>query len=248
MSRRLSLLLFTVVAGLVAGESPPPTGSGQTFADYLAAGGSILIILALLSMAMLALVFERVAHLRRRYVVPAGLAEEASGLWHNHRYEDIRSLVAAQPSTLGRIIRTLVDYRETGSTELSTLAGDIASADIRAHVHALIGFALIATIAPLLGLMGTIIGMIGAFQTVSVVGSLGDASMLAEDISHALVTTAAGLVVAVPAIACHHLFKARTNKLALQLDRQANALMAEWFLLRSDDQRSATGEVTAEAD
>jgi biopolymer transport protein ExbB len=120
------------------------------------------------------------------------------------------------------------------------MAGDIASQDMRAEIQKLTPFALIATISPLLGLLGTVSGMIESFEVVAVAGSLGDASLLADGIAKALITTAAGLLVAVPAIAMYNFFKIKTNRLALQLEYEVNALIGEWFL--SDHIKAAEAE------
>ena len=101
--------------------------------------------------------------------------------------------------------------------------------EIRKHLRRAYPLALVATIAPLLGLLGTVIGMIGAFDKVSAAGSLGDASMLGGDISKALITTATGLCIAVPALALYHFFKSRTNMYGMILEEEVCELITRWF-------------------
>jgi biopolymer transport protein ExbB len=89
--------------------------------------------------------------------------------------------------------------------------------------------AVVATISPLLGLLGTIIGMIESFQKVALMGDTGDASILADSIGTALITTALGLMVAIPSLAAYHFFKSRINSFGIQLEESVDHLMAPWL-------------------
>jgi biopolymer transport protein ExbB len=80
----------------------------------------------------------------------------------------------------------------------------------------------VATIAPIIGLLGTVIGMIEAFHVIATAGGLGDPALLAGGISKALVNTAAGLAVALPALGMHHFFKNRLVAVGLELEMQIN--------------------------
>ena len=90
--------------------------------------------------------------------------------------------------------------------------------------------AAVAGLSPLLGLFGTVLGMIESFEMVAIAGSMGDPALLASGISKALVTTAFGLFVAIPALAAYHVFKLRTNYLANVLDREVTDLSSRWLL------------------
>lgn len=122
------------------------------------------------------------------------------------------------------------------------LAGDIAGRDLRGHLQKAYPIAVAATVAPLLGLFGTVIGMIEAFEIVAIAGSLGDASLLAGSISKALVTTAAGLIIAIPALATYHYFKSRTHAFAMALESDVNELLTTWFMDQTSGPRSRPAE------
>ena len=109
------------------------------------------------------------------------------------------------------------------------MCADIARWELRAHLQRCYPLAVVATIAPLLGLFGTVYGMIGAFGTVAAVGSMDDPSLLAADISHALITTAVGLAVAIPALGLHHWFKHRVTGYANLLEEEATAFVGVLF-------------------
>ena len=114
--------------------------------------------------------------------------------------------------------------------ELSGIAGDIASREINNMTQRAYPIAVIGNLEPLLGLLGTIFGMIDVFDVVAVAGELGDPSMMADGISKALVTTAVGLVLAIPLLSAYHYFKNKANSYATDLESEITDLMTEWFL------------------
>ena len=89
--------------------------------------------------------------------------------------------------------------------------------------------AIVATVSPLLGLLGTIIGMIEAFQKVAIMGDTGDASVLADSIGKALITTAIGLIVAIPALSAYHYFKMKINNLGIRIEEEMDEMLALWL-------------------
>ena len=88
---------------------------------------------------------------------------------------------------------------------------------------------LLVTLAPLLGLLGTITGMIASFTVVATAGDIANIGLVAGGISEALITTATGLIIAIPALAGFHLFKVITNVKALRLEQYASEAIEKWF-------------------
>ncbi|SMP48819.1 MotA/TolQ/ExbB proton channel family protein [Neorhodopirellula lusitana] len=139
----------------------------------------------------------------------------------------------------------MVRHRTAGYQITSQLAGDVAAREIRRHTQRLFPIALVATLEPLLGLLGTMLGMIGAFETVAVAGSMGDASIVADDIAKALVTTAVGLIIAIPAVFMYHYLKSQIGFGSASLDQAASGLISDWMLLTTNDTSVAnTTELT----
>ncbi|HKK17403.1 MAG TPA: MotA/TolQ/ExbB proton channel family protein, partial [Opitutales bacterium] len=128
-----------------------------------------------------------------------------------------------------RVLLAIVENKEASHADVSMIAGDVASREMRYHGLRAYPLAVVATISPLLGLFGTVYGMIGAFESVALAGEMGDPSIMAGDISYALITTALGLVIAVPALAAYHYFRIRTRLLALTLEEQTSHLISRWF-------------------
>ena len=195
------------------------------------AGGTTMWIILFLSVLGLAFVLERGVRLRRGVIAPAGLAEQADRLWQQGRLDEIDALCGRHPrATLVKIIRFAIRHRTSPVGEVSAAAGDIAARDIGRHTMLTYPLMAVAALSPLLGLFGTVLGMMESFETVALAGEMGDPSLLASGISKALVTTAFGLFVAIPTLFFYHLFKLRTNFLASVLEEEASSLISSWFM------------------
>ncbi len=216
----------------VAGEEEidPEALKGVTPLERLGQGGVTMLFIGLLSVAGLTFFLERLFHLKKSAVFPDGLTDKAKELWKKRDYDGILRLCDQNPSALGHVITYLVRHRTCHTLELSAIAGDIAGREMRQHLQKAYPLAIVATIAPLLGLFGTVLGMIESFEIVAIAGSLGDASLLAGGISKALVTTAGGLALAMPALGAYHYFRSRTNQFSMGLEGEVNDLLTTWFM------------------
>jgi len=206
------------------------TAAGFDLAGQFREGGVPLLVILALSILFLAVSIERLVHLRTRAVVPDGLVERVQALWEARDFAGIEALLAAEDSTLARIVRYLVAHREQGFAFLNGAAGDIASMELRQHQQKAYALAIVATVAPIVGLLGTVLGMIEAFHVIAYESGMGNATLLAGGISKALVNTASGLAVALPALGMHHFLKHRVATLGLALERQVNRLLHDWFM------------------
>jgi len=203
---------------------------GINLTEQLAEGGVAVLVTIGLSILFLAVTIERFIHLRTRAVVPGGLVERIQPLWTAHRFVEIDELLASDGSTLARVIAFLVAHRQQPYALVSSAAGDIASMALRKHQQKAYALAIVATVAPIVGLLGTVLGMIDAFHVIAFAEGMGNPALLAGGISKALVNTAAGLTVALPALGMHHYFKHRLASLGLALEQQINALINQRFL------------------
>ena len=205
----------------------PIQGMYQEWLAKMQAGGQTMWALLALSVVGVMFTLERLVMLRRGRIVPRGLAEQADRLWRQGRQDQLLALCRKNRSTLARILAFLAEHRTAAVSDVSTAAGDIASRELRRHLLRAYPLAIVATLAPLLGLLGTVIGMIDAFDTVVMVG-MGDATALAGGISKALITTMAGLTIAIPALFAYHLFKSRTSLFGVMLEEEVTELIAAW--------------------
>jgi len=147
---------------------------------------------------------------------------------------EIRRLKRRRESSLGRIVAFIVRHRHNPINDVSAGAGDIASRDMGRHLMFTYPLAAIATLSPLLGLFGTVLGMIESFEVVAIADTMGTPSLLSSSISKALVTTAFGLLVAIPTLFFYHLFRLRTNYLSKLLEEEASSLLSEWLMKEED--------------
>ncbi|MBT3374013.1 MAG: MotA/TolQ/ExbB proton channel family protein [Lentisphaerae bacterium] len=198
--------------------------------ERLEQGGKTMLFLLFLSIIAVTTALERVVRLRRGAIAPTGLAAQAQTLWSEGKETELLKLCSRTSSTLSTIIDAFVRHKHCSSQELSMLAGDLAGRDMRRHLQRAYPIAIVATLSPLLGLLGTVVGMIESFEIVAIAGSLGDASLLAGGISKALVTTATGLVIAVPALGLYHFFRSRTQTLTMVLEGDVHELLTSWFM------------------
>jgi biopolymer transport protein ExbB len=135
----------------------------------------------------------------------------------------------AQPSDdnpLGRILKAADAYREANIETLELKLGEAILKEMPSLNRALLFLKIIAVVAPLLGLLGTVTGMIQTFQVITLFGT-GDPKLMAGGISQALVTTVLGLTVAIPTVLMHTLVTGRSRKISHVLQEQASGIIAE---------------------
>lgn len=235
------LLLLFACGNLFAAEPAPPNSPAPpakshfsaSWGDRLKQGGPAALVQIGLSVFGAGFIFERLARLRRKNLVPDGLADEARKLWREGRFDDLEKLAQTNPSTLARVIAFITRNRQSPMVEVSEVCGDMVSRELANHYQRAYPLGIVATLEPLLGLLGMILGMIGTFETVAIAGSLGDASQLAGGISEALVTTGLGLAIAIPFLALYHFFKHRTASFGVLLEEEVTSLLTEWFMQKS---------------
>jgi biopolymer transport protein ExbB len=229
-------LALAALAANAQATNPPATTSQPashftaSWGDRLKQGGPAAIVQIGLSIFGAGFIFERLARLRRKNLVPDGLANEARKLWREGKFEELEQLAEAQPSTLARVIGFIARNRQSPMVEVSEVCGDMVSRELATHYQRAYPLGIVATLEPLLGLLGMILGMITTFETVAVAGSLGDATQLAGGISEALVTTGLGLAIAIPFLALYHYFKHRTASFGVLLEEQVTSLLSEWLM------------------
>lgn len=199
------------------------------------AGGWVMVPLIGLAIVALAIVVERFWSLRRKEVLPPGLGEEVRE-WARGRQLDPKHIeVLRRNSPLGELLAAALDQRYRPRELIKERVEDVG----RHVAHQLERFmntlGTIAAIGPLLGLLGTVFGMIRMFFAVMVSG-VGDPLKMAGGIGEALVCTAAGLVVAIPAYVFHRYFRGRVSDLVVEMERQV-------YLLT--DELTASGELPA---
>ncbi len=193
--------------------------------ELIELGGPVVVILLVLSVIAVTIVVAKTLQFASARVGRHATARKALALWQKGQLDEACSLVANERSLAGALLRLAMEQRrvvdsEHGDTADRALHEDRLREDISARaadrLFALTSWLraldLIAQIAPLLGLFGTVLGMIEAFQTLQEAGSAVDPSALAGGIWVALLTTACGLAVAIPVSMATTWFEGRLEK------------------------------------
>jgi len=210
-------------AGAVPGESvpegPEKIKQPESYLDFAVAGGPLMIPIAICSILWLAFLVERLAATRRSRVVPTLLVQalksyQGSGDPDRSR---ARSMFDAHPSTAASVLKVALRKIDQPRQELELAVNGIARKEVRILKRYTRLFAGIASVAPLLGLLGTVLGIIQAFREVADKG-MGAGEYLAPGIYMALVTTAAGLLVAIPSLITYLWLSARVDSYVHEID------------------------------
>ncbi|MBR1921682.1 MAG: MotA/TolQ/ExbB proton channel family protein [Kiritimatiellae bacterium] len=198
---------------------------------YWQQGGKTMYFIALLSILGIGCALERFFNLRRAKVVPEGFTQQVIDLWKAGKTDEVAALCRASKSMLSRVVETMLQHRGSADyQEVKMFAEDKVGRELRLENRKAAMLSTAATISPLLGLFGTVVGLLGAFGTVAAMGEMGDASVLADDIGKALVTTVAGLAVSMPCLFVFGLIKNRLNLYAVLLEEEVADLVNQLFV------------------
>ncbi|MEO0442613.1 MAG: MotA/TolQ/ExbB proton channel family protein [Pseudomonadota bacterium] len=192
--------------------------------SIIVAGGWLMLPLILCSIAVIAIIIERFWTLNPKKVAPKHqLAQVWSWIKGNQvTAERLREL--KHSSELGKVLAAGISNSRNGRETMKDSIQEAANQVIHSLERYLGALGTIAAVAPLLGLLGTVLGMIKVFIAIELEGT-GNAGALAGGISEALITTAAGLVVAIPAMIAHRFFVRRVDSLAVIMEQEAVKLV-----------------------
>jgi len=192
--------------------------------ELVQAGGWLMVPILLCSVIAAAIVIERLWTLRQKKVIPEKLLTGIWNLLSNDALTDQHIDQIENGSPLGKVLAAGLINRHLSRE----LVRESIEENGRFVVHEMERFmntlGTISTITPLLGLLGTVIGMIKVFTAITVIG-VGDPSQLAGGISEALITTAAGLTVAIPSLIFHRYLKRKIDELVVAMEQGAMKLV-----------------------
>lgn len=197
---------------ITTGKFPASTGTLPTEGGYdsilalLQAGGPVVAILIALSVLALAITFLKLWQFATVKIYSRQFVDEALAHWRAGRSGAALETLGRSPNPIARVMAIAIHGKAKGVSEdtVREEAARIASAELENLRGYLRGLELIGSLSPLLGLLGTVLGMIEAFQQLAAAGSRVDPSLLSGGIWEALLTTAVGLTVAIPAITVLH--------------------------------------------
>ena len=185
------------------------------------------VVFALLSMTMVALIVINIVNLRRSQIVPEALVEDFGKLIDENRFQEAYECAKDNESLLGQALSTGLARMPSGYEKASQAMQDVTQAESMRLEHQLGYLALIGNLAPMIGLFGTVVGMIASFQAIASGGAAPSPQKLAEGIATALFTTELGLAIALPALAAYDILKNRLARFILDV-----AVVSESFMGR----------------
>jgi len=214
----------------VSDEAPIPTDS---LWGIITQGGYLMLPIAICSLILVAFVLERAISLRRGRVIPKPFVKRFLEQLRSGELKRERALELCEEngSPVAEVFAGAVRKWGRPAVEVEQAiidAGERVTNGLRRYLRVLNG---VATVAPLMGLLGTVVGMIRAFNDIATASALGRPERLAEGISEALLTTAFGLSVAIPALIFYLFFVSRVDRLIIEIDglgqQVANQIAAE---------------------
>ncbi|MCI0492041.1 MAG: MotA/TolQ/ExbB proton channel family protein [Planctomycetes bacterium] len=210
------LISFFGNAVFLFGQVPATADPGASWLEIFFSGGpigvTIMVVLILLSITAVALCAENVLSIRSGVLMPPGLAECVQQRLSQGDLAAARQLCDAQPSFLGFVVRNALAEAEGGWPAVEKALED-TSAEQAARLYRKVEYlSVIANLATMLGLLGTVVGLIMAFREVAASQGAARPADLASGIYHALVSTVAGLVIAIPSLGAFAVFRNRVDE------------------------------------
>lgn len=192
--------------------------------ELVIAGGWVMFPLLLCSAIALGIILERAWTLRKRAVIPRDVVDQAWKWARQHELDSRHVDWLRETAPLGRVLAAALANRMKSREVMKEHVEDTGRHVVHDLERFLNTLGTIAGITPLLGLLGTVLGMIDVFSTILTQG-VGDATQLAGGISEALITTAAGLTVAIPSYMFYRYFRGRVAELVVRMEELAMALI-----------------------
>ncbi len=192
--------------------------------EFLLRGGVLMAPILFCSVLALGIVIERMFNLRVKRVIRTAELEEVESMIRAKRISEANMILRRSTSAISRILLAAILNHDKERTEIKELIEDAGRQEIPTLERYLGILGSIAGITPLLGLLGTVAGMIRVFDVISKAG-VGQPNALAGGISEALITTAAGLTVAIPALVFHGYFVSKVDGLVLEMEKHSLRLL-----------------------
>ncbi len=206
--------------------------------SIIVAGGWLMIPLILCSIAVIAIAIERFWTLNPKKIAPKHQLAQVWAWIKNNQVNAERLRELKQSSELGKILAAGLSNSRNGRETMKDSIQEAANQVIHGMERYIGALGTIAAVAPLLGLLGTVLGMIKVFVAIELEGT-GNAGALAGGISEALITTATGLLVAIPAMIAHRFYVRRIDSLAVVMEQEAVKLVDALHSDRRVDVKSA---------
>ena len=197
--------------------------------EFLSKGGVLVVPILGCSVFALAIFIERLIRFTKLRSRGAGLAQKTVNMIQEGSSHEIHHLLTESKSPMGRVLLKAMQVKDQDRETVETVMAHATEEEVRGLSAYLQVLATIGNIAPILGLLGTVMGMIKAFMVIQQMGGKVNAAVLAGGIWEAMLTTALGLSVALPTMVAHSYLLARVDKYEARLQEGAVAFMTAIF-------------------
>lgn len=195
--------------------------------NYIKKGGPVMYPIIFCSIMVFGVGIERTYNLRSAKVIHPEFLEKIKPYWVRQDTGKAITVCKRHDVSLSRILKAGLLRMDYGILEIEKAvegAGQHEASLLNSNLRML---GAMANIAPMLGFLGTVSGMIGAFEVIATAGSSGNAALVASGISEALITTFAGLVVGIPALMMYHFFRGKVDKFVFEMEEIVIGMIEE---------------------
>jgi len=200
--------------------------------EFLQKGGYLMIPIAICSVLSLAVIIEKLINLRSKKIIVPEVKSVVNSLTSEDDINLALIVCDQHKGVLSNLMKMVLEHKGTSYLAVRDELSDSGRQEVRVLDKGLIILETIAAVTPILGLLGTVVGMIKVFNVISVQG-VGEASALSGGISEALITTAAGLTVGIPALIFYNYFSKKTEDIILDIENISNNLLKKIIAFRS---------------
>ncbi|MGE0708888.1 MAG: MotA/TolQ/ExbB proton channel family protein [Planctomycetota bacterium] len=226
LSILLSLFLVVFSTNSVyAEDEEAPQGKSMTAIEFIKYGGAIGGVIMLCSVIAMGMSIERGIALKRDNVVPPDVLGQLESLFEEEEYEEAMTVCEAHPCFLTNVIAAGLPKIGTSYEYISDAMSEVADFEATKMQQSISYINLIVTLSPMLGLFGTVYGMIGAFNTIATSPTPPTPAQLAGGIQQALVTTCQGIFVAIMFSPVYFYFRNKVQRMILEVSAISDELM-----------------------
>ena len=215
----------TADEGSVSAEGDRGTVLGKNLWETFQAGGALMWPILATSIIGLAFIFERAVSLREKVAVPRGIADAVVAAVRDGNVAEAQRICTRKPSALTRVLAAGLAASDRTREEVLVAMQEAGERELWHMDRFNRPLTIVVSVAPLLGLLGTVQGMIMAFDVVARKGAMGDPRQLAAGVATALLTTFAGLTVAIPCYCFYHYYRDKADRMLVQIEDAAAHLV-----------------------
>lgn len=193
--------------------------------DIIIQGGEVMFFILPLPLIAAIIIIEKLLYFRKIRIDESKMINRLKSTLAKQHFDEAISICENNPSPITNLIKVGIENRRHDRRTIRDMIMDAANLEVPKLERNLSALGTIASIAPLLGLLGTVLGNIEAFGVLSGLKTLGDPTELAHGIAVALYTTAAGLIVSIPAIIFYNYLVAKVNHIIIRLENRVNEMV-----------------------